>query len=423
MGLWQFLRSLFGFRPRPPTHSRNGAITVVRRRRVWKRAKLDPLRRTVERPRRSPAPEADGSPPYRFARFGSRTGRYLDLSRDVDPQRLAEFNLPRFDTPEELADWLHQPLNKVAWLVHRFTENRPESVQRSHYHYQWQRKRSGGWRLIEAPKATLKAVQQQILAEILNHIPAHDAAHGFVAGRSILTNAEPHVGQRVIVKLDLENFYPSVRFARVVAIFRGVGYCREAAIWLARLTTSCLPSNMPLPGGQATALLPFLPRHLPQGAPTSPALANLSAYSLDVRLSGMARAFGATYTRYADDLTFSGSEELIRKLPVFVPFIQKIVADERFRVHREKRRVIRSNQRQTVTGVVVNERPNISRAEYDRLKAILTNCRRHGPASQNHEGRLDFAAHLQGCIAHVRQLNPERGEKLLRLFRQIDWRR
>jgi len=362
------------------------------------------------------------APPYRFASFGVRRGGYLDLSRDGHDMRLAEFRLPAFHTPEELADWLALPVGKVAWLIDRFSGNyRPQSEQAAHYHYRWLKKRSGGLRLIEAPKRTLKSVQARILTEILNQVPPHTSAHGFVARRSILTNARLHLGSRVVVKFDLEHFYATVRFSRVVAIFRSIGYSREAALWLARLTTSALPPNMPFPKGDPSALLPFLKRHLPQGAPTSPALANLSAYSLDVRLGGLARSFGARYSRYADDLTFSGSQQLLRALPVFIPLVTQIIRAERFRVNRKKRKVVRNNQRQVVTGVVVNERPNISRHDYDLLKAILTNCVRHGPSTQNRNAHDDFAAHLQGRVAHVSHLNPARGAKLMELYRQVDW--
>ena len=95
-----------------------------------------------------------------------------------------------------------------------------------------------------APKPKLKQVQKRILSEILDRVPPHPAAHGFVNGRSIVTNARPHVGQRVLVKLDLENFYPSVSLNRVTAIFRSLGYSREAAIWLGRLTTTALPTSL-----------------------------------------------------------------------------------------------------------------------------------------------------------------------------------
>ena len=137
----------------------------------------------------------------------------------------------------------------------------------------------------------------------------------------------------------------------------------------------------------------------------------------------MARAFGAAYTRYADDLTFSGDQHLIDSLNVFIPLVTKIVRSERFVVHRGKRKVVRDNQRQRVTGVVVNERVNVCRKDYDRLKAILTNCVRHGASTQNREQRADFAAHLRGRISHVQSLNPDRGQKLQAIYDRIDWQR
>ncbi|MEX2286173.1 MAG: reverse transcriptase family protein [Planctomycetaceae bacterium] len=426
MGLFGFLRRLF-FPSKQSSEALRSQSARLKRRR--KPVRLVPLRRDAEcalgrgldKSRKSQSIQSPETP-YRFARFGIESGGFLDLSRDLDEERLQHFGLPIFSTPDELADWLEMPVGKVAWLVHRFTHaHRPDNAQEAHYHHHWMRKRRGGYRLIESPKKILKAVQSRILHEILDHISAHPSAHGFVAGRSIVTNARPHVGQHVLLKCDLENFYPSLRFARVVAIFRSVGYSREAAIWLARLTTSALPGNIPFPGGDPSAILPYLRRHLPQGAPTSPALANLSAYSLDVRLSGMARAFGAAYTRYADDLTFSGPEPFVGSLRTFIPLVRKIIRSERFRANTAKRKVIRANQRQMVAGVVVNERTNVSRCDYDRLKAILHNCMRHGPASQNRDKREDFASHLRGRIAHVAQLNSERGSKLLGIYQQVNW--
>ncbi|MGH7127734.1 MAG: reverse transcriptase family protein, partial [Planctomycetaceae bacterium] len=154
-----------------------------------------------------------------------------------------------------------------------------------------------------------------------------------------------------------------------------------------------------------------------------PALANLSAYSLDVRLNGFARAYGANYTRYADDITFSGPAGLLRALPSFLPLVTQIIRSERFQVNLRKRKVVRDNQRQVVAGVVVNERTNVARPEFDRLKAILTNCLRHGAATQNRDHHDNFASHLRGRIAHVAQLNSARGMKLLKLYEQIDWSR
>lgn len=425
MALWDWLFRWIGWSKSPPVRgaSEPQATRPKRIPRAHKRARLTQnLRTAAERQQhRVPISEVRGEPPYRLARFGSQTGQYLDLTVDHDEAALTERGLPLLKTPNDIAQWLKLKLPQLAWLVHHFSNGRADSPQKSHYYYHWLAKSKGGYRLIEAPKRTLKAAQHRILDEILTHLPLHDAAHGFCPGRSIVTNAAPHAGQFMVLKWDLQNFYPSVGFSRVVAIFRSLGYCREAAIWLARLTTSALPGNAPFPPGFAVGVTPYLRRHLPQGAPTSPALANLSAYRLDVRLAGLARAFHANYTRYADDLTFSGDERFSHSLKVFIPLVQQICRQERFTLHPLKRRVLRAHQRQMVTGVVVNRSPNIARKEYDLLNAILSNCLRLGPSTQNREHHENFSAHLQGRIAHVMQLNRRRGERLQSLFLRIDW--
>ena len=361
-------------------------------------------------------------PPYPFARMGV-LGGYFDLSRDGNSERLQQLGLPVFHNPLELARWLELPVGRVAWLVHRCEEGqRPRDVRSAHYHFRWAKKRKGGHRLIEAPKPLLKAIQRKLLRDILNLVPVHSACHGFVVGRSIRTNAVPHTGQRVVVKLDLENFYSTVGHSRVVAIFRSLGYSREAAIWLAGLTTSSIPANLDVPDNNLYLLNVYHGRHLPQGAPTSPALANLSAFSLDLRLSGLARTFQAQYTRYADDLTFSGPQRFLYGLSIYLRLVSKIIKSERFRLHPSKRQVLRNNQQQKITGVVVNSRVNIDRAEYDRIKALLCNCVRTGAASQNRDQHADFAQHVLGRIGHVKHLNSRRGDKLLEMFRKVDWK-
>lgn len=362
--------------------------------------------------------------PYRFAHRNPRTSEFLDFSQDGDDRWLDYYGLPHLRTPEELAVWLGLPLGKVGWLTYRFCENRrPQSAREAHYHFRWVRKRSGGHRLIESPKRTLRSVHEKILREILDRVPPHAAAHGFTKGRSILTNAQPHVGRRVVVKFDLDNFYPSVRQSRIVAIYRSLGYSREVALWLARLTTSAAPGSLKLPLGESASIWKYMPRHLPQGASTSPALANLSAFGLDVRLAGLAAKYHVTYTRYADDLTFSGDSKFIPALREFIPLVQQIIRSEGFQAKRSKRRVLRRNQRQTVTGVVVNARPNISRVDYDLLKATLHNCVKYGPSTQNRDSHPEFASHLRGRVAHVAALNVVRGAKLLAIYQQIDWRK
>ena len=434
MSLWSWILGWFSPAPpspagpppggRAPLPADVGPSGFPRKRRPRVRLTPGTNRRSH---RRRPPEKSVAAKPYEFAR-ASPDGKYLDLTTDGDVARLAGFGLPVFQTPQDIARWLSLPLGRLAWLVHRFSEHqRPETIALSHYHYVWVRKKVRGERLIEAPKRSLKEVQNRILREILDKVPPHTAAHGFVRKKSIRSNAAPHVGQRVVLKFDLENFYPTVTFSRVAAIFRSLGYCREAALWLARLTTSDAPDDVRLQLNQrlseAQRWKPYARRHLPQGASTSPALANLSAFVLDLRLAGLARKFNARYTRYADDLTFSGDEVFKKSLAVFIPLVNQIVKQEQFRVNRDKRRIVRNNQRQVVTGVVVNEKLNVSRRDFDDLKATLVNCIRRGPSTQNHLHHPDFAAYLHGRVAHVRSLNAQRGQRLLALYKQVDWTR
>ena len=161
--------------------------------------------------------------------------------------------------------------------------------------------------------------------------------------------------------------------------------------------------------------------HLPAGAPTSPALANAAASRLDERLTAAADAAELRYTRYADDLTFSGDERLRRSSGRWLDFVFRAVAEEGFTVNARKTRWATRAARQRVTGIVVNERLSPGRTELDRLKAILTNCCRHGPAGQNRDEHPRFRAHLEGRVAWIAALHPERGAKLKRLLEQIDW--
>jgi retron-type reverse transcriptase len=437
--LVDFLRWFFGDRTASSRKESPPVATRLARRRKRRPVLLTSrLRITNNQKAERPKPRQVRTAPYLFAAYGFNRRQFLDLSQDGNDSLLESYHLPVFHTPQELADWLGIRIGELAWLVHRSTaDRRPADERRSHYVYRWVQKRSASlaagapntrpvstqWRLIEAPKRTLKAVQRKILTEILEKIPVHPAAHGFVPGKSIVSNARPHVGQAVVIKLDLQNFYANVTFNRVVAIFRSMGYSREAAIWLARLTTSAAPWSLAVPNGDEDLKSLYVRRHLPQGAPTSPALANLSAFGLDLRLFGLLKKFGGHYTRYADDLTLSGGEDFRYALRCVIPLTEQIVRSERFRLNHRKRKVVRRGHRQVVTGVVVNAKPNIAREEFDRLKAILHNCVKLGPTSQNRGQHADFSAHLRGRIAFVRQLNPARATKLQLLFDRIDWQR
>ena len=337
------------------------------------------------------------------------------------------WKVPRILTPAALARWLDVPFDQLAWFADTRTLERlvPEGPLR-HYRYRWLTKRDGSARLIESPKPRLKAMQRRILAEILDRILPHAAAHGFRAAHSIRTFVAPHVARALVLRLDLRDFFPSIWRARVMAIFLAAGYPEPVAELLAGLCTNTTPRSVldvaPLPHTARRRLRDLYARpHLPQGAPTSPALANLAAWRFDCRLTGLAQSLAANYTRYADDLVFSGNATFAKSAHRLAIHIGAIAIEEGFEVHWHKLRAMRPGVSQRAAGLVLNERINIPRPDFDRLKAILHNCAKHGPASQNRTAQPDFRAHLVGRLAHVEMIAPDRARKLRADFERIVW--
>jgi RNA-directed DNA polymerase len=340
----------------------------------------------------------------------------------------ASWNLPPLTTPEALAALLGVDRRELDWFADCQRRNRrAEAKALHHYTYRWLLTRKGKARLLEVPKARLKDIQRRLLHELLDNIPPHEAAHGYRVGRSIASYVRPHAGRAVVLHFDLCRFFTSIGAGRVRAVFRTAGYPPAVAWLLAGLCTNAVPADV-LGTRPANARRPrgsddhvFLSPHLPQGAPTSPALANLCVYRLDCRLDGLSRAVGARYTRYADDLVFSGDEALERSIRRFHVLVCRIALEEGFEINTRKSHFMRQGVRQQVAGIVLNARPNLPREDFDRLKAILTNCVRHGPESQNRDGHADFRAFLAGRISYVTMIHPARGRRLRDLFERIAW--
>jgi hypothetical protein len=345
------------------------------------------------------------------------------------PPRLAHLGLPNLATLRDLADWLYLEDNTLAWLATRWRLDANDGASRlHHYTYRTCEKRDGRHRLIERPKALLRVAQRKVLHELLDRVPPHESAHGFRRRRSIVSFATPHVDQALVIRLDLADFFTCVTEARVHGLFRTLGYPVGVARSLTALTTNRVPGRVLRAAVTEGKFDPadqqkFRARHLPQGAPTSPALANLCAFRLDTRLAALASSLDANYTRYADDLAFSGGVRLQRvaeRLPIWVA---AIALEEGFAVQPRKTRVMPRGIRQRLAGVVVNRHPNLARDRFDTLKATLTNCVRQGPESQNREACTDFRASLAGHVAHATMLNPSRGAKLKAIFDLIVWNR
>lgn len=227
-------------------------------------------------------------------------------------------------------------------------------------------KRTGGMRTIQAPSPALKAMHRRILHKLLRRLKAHPCATGFERGHSIVTNAQPHVGQELVIKLDLRDFFTATTANRVEKYFYKIGWNAAAAAVLARLCT--------------------YRGSLPQGAPTSPRLSNLLNYRLDARLFALAQARGLAYSRYADDMTFSGPARApaLKNNPTLEPkpsdvyrvndivhLVKDIVAEEGYALHTEKKlRIARRHQRQVVTGLIVNQSVQLPRKTRRWLRAV-----------------------------------------------------
>lgn len=239
------------------------------------------------------------------------------------------------------------------------------------------KKRSGhGYRPIDAPSKELKGVQRWIMNFILRKVPLHEACTAFRPSCSIVRNAEVHVGHEFVLSCDIADFFPSISVRRVFGVFRSLAYNDEVSFALARLTT--------------------YREKLPQGAPSSPDIANIVCWRLDCRLDGLAKKRGWTYTRYADDITVSGNGDVRSELRL----VETIVEDEGFGVNRRKVRVIRASGRQTVTGLVVNRVVNLPR------------YRRHVWRALFHQADLyplrfrPRAAELEGYTAFLSMVRP-----------------
>jgi RNA-directed DNA polymerase len=380
--------------------------------------------------------------PRELARFLRTTRGWAQGQATVPPPRvshwepgptsLAWHRYPVADLPDQaaVARLLDLDLGELAWLAD--TRGLERTAGEPLRHYRWHVvPRPHGVRLLAAPKPRLREAQRRLLRHVLARVPVHDAAHGCVPGRSVRTAVAPHAGQAVVLRMDLESFFAGISAGRVHGLLLGVaGLPEPVAHALTGLVTTVVPDpvwqRVPVPeDGEGRDRHRRLGRrlavpHLPQGAPTSPALANLVCFRLDRRLAGLAASCGAHYTRYVDDLTFSGAPAIGRDR--FAEQVAAVVADEGFRLNPGKTSATSAARRQSVLGAVVNVRPALSRRERDALRALLHNCAVHGWATQV-RGRdpATFRDHVLGRVAWAASLDPVSGARLAALADRVDW--
>lgn len=262
-------------------------------------------------------------------------------------------------------------------------------------------KRNGGRREILMPCILLKYIQRWLLDNILSKIPISCHAMGFKKGCSIVSNARIHTNQDCIINIDLKDFFPSITMDDVFRIFHYYGYTKELSFAFAKICT--------------------YDRKLPQGSPASPYISNIRCLKLDKRIAAVAELYDAKYSRYADDITISGTREIRQILPL----IKEIIADEGFTVNERKVHISYPHQRQQVTGLTVNGNTvKVSNAYKRSLQQEIYYCKKYGPYNhQAHIGdqHLFFKEHLYGKAYFVYMVEPETGRKLLADLDSMDW--
>ena len=262
-------------------------------------------------------------------------------------------------------------------------------------------KKSGGWRKIEAPKKDLIEIQSWIKSNILEKLTISPFAKGFQKKLSIIDNAKEHVCKEIVINIDLEDFFPSITYHQVFKVFYYAGYKKQVCHLLTKLCTNS--KNC-----------------LPQGSPASPILSNLICYSLDMRLNGLMKKFGYSYSRYADDMTFSGQ----KNLRFLVPYIRAIITDCGFKINENKLRYQYSFKQQMVTGLVVNNKITIPKKFIKELDNAIYFINKFG--LNDHMIHINcnkafYKEHLFGLAYFVNMIDKNLGQKYLEKLSLLNW--
>ncbi|AFC23758.1 RNA-directed DNA polymerase [Saprospira grandis str. Lewin] len=321
---------------------------------------------------------------------------------EADLAKLAALNLPAFKDIKELAEAMDISVGRLRYLCF---QRKLSTV--SHYERFYLAKKTGGKRLISAPRPMLKNAQYWLLENVLARLEMHEAAHGFVPERSIVSNAKLHEKKELVINMDLKDFFPTVTYPRVKGMFKGLGYSEQQSIIFALLTTEPEVDQVEIDGQLYYAQKGE--RYLPQGAPTSPAITNWLCRRMDRRFEGVAKKLGWTYSRYADDLSFSANDT--SNISRIIWQAQQIIQDEGFVIHPKKLKIMRKGRRQEVTGLTVNEQVAVDRKTLKKFRACLHTIETKGYQAAEW-GQGFILASIKGFANYVRMVQAEKGQAL-----------
>lgn len=336
-----------------------------------------------------------------------------ELSASAAELRAGFFQLETRQDIAELLEITEKQLNYYLYII-------PEHKRYKRFEIP---KKRGGTREIFAPATSLKIVQQKLNQVLQSVYKVKPSAHGFVPEKSILSNAIPHVRKRFVLNLDLKDFFPSINFGRVRGLFMHPPYNRnhEVATTLAQI---CCFNG-----------------YLPQGAPTSPIVSNMICAKLDSELQRLAKEHRCTYTRYADDITFSTSRP---KFPSGLAYfsdetgrveigdeLKTVIKDNWFEINERKNRLQPNSKRQEVTGLTVNVFPNVRRDYVREIRGMLHAWEKYGYEAaektyrtkyagkhpENEREQLSFKRVVQGKLNFLKMVKGENNRVYVNLLK------
>ncbi|WP_410880488.1 reverse transcriptase family protein [Myroides sp. DW712] len=306
-----------------------------------------------------------------------------------------------------------------------------EGYKTKKYNHFFIKKKKRGYREIMAPHKDLKYIQKWLLSNIISKFPLRDSCKGFRTGISIKENALTHVNARVILKVDLLKFYDTITEKRVYGVFQKMGYSKNLSYSLAKLCTTQHHEryweNFSYNEKRILSkLFDERPSILPQGAPTSPYIANIVATNMDSRFEKLSVKMNFSYSRYADDLTFSIHEK--GKLPS-LRLIEKIISEENFYINKEKITYMYKGSKQYVTGLTVSNGVHTSKKYRKEIARHIYFCRKYGVKQHLSRNRDKFPSYnsikfhdwLYGHICFIHSIDDKASEKILCDFNKINW--
>jgi len=250
-------------------------------------------------------------------------------------------------------------------------------------------KKTGGYRPIDSPNRQLKALQRWILRNILEKLQASPYATGFISGISLKQNVQPHVGNQYILKLDIKDFFPSIKASYVYSVFRAAGYSKKIAFHLTSICT--------------------LNGYLPQGAPSSPCLSNLVSLRMDQRIGKYCDRHALTYTRYADDVSISGNKLSVIKKAWTV--VKLIIAEEGYLINKNKEMLSGPRSRREITGILATPKLGIGQNSYNSYRNKIFHLSKKGDPNSKEI--------ILGILAFVKSVDSERYNKLLQYYKKL----